>query len=130
MHYPQFSANEFLVVDDPDWSHEDLLKAAVEIATNPKYRGARAQVTGCQQKFLRGDWTSEASIRVAGAEMHDLVTERNRAVREAKVKTSIHDAFRIGSVPAVAAGVLLAGPLGLLAAGVISATASTFLGVG
>lgn len=90
---------EFFVVDDPVWSHEDLLKATIEIATDSRYRGTRAALTNWQQRFLNGDFMDDASIQKAVEEMHGLLNDRHAIVREAKVKTSVHYTFRLGMLP-------------------------------
>ncbi len=118
---------EFLFVDDPKLSHKDMLKAAVELATDAEYRGARASLTAWEQKFLKDDKTDAQSIRRAVEDMHGLLEKRNAVVRNSKIQTAVRYAFRFGVLPAgLVGGLLVAGPIGVI----IGAAGATFLSVG
>jgi hypothetical protein len=117
---------EFLFVDDPNLSHKDMLKKAVELATDDEYRGVRASLTAWEQKFLKDDKTDAQSIHRAVEEMYELLEKRNAVVRNSKIQTAVSYVFRFGVLPAGLVGGLLAGPLGAI----IGAAGATFLSVG
>ena len=114
-------------MDDPKWSHEDMLKEAVKLATSTEYRGARASLTAWEQKFLKDDKTDVQSVRRALDKMHELLEKRNAVVRSAKIQTAVRYVFRFGVLPVgLVGGLLVGGPPGAI----IGAAGATFLSVG
>jgi hypothetical protein len=91
--------HEFLVPDDPRWTHEDLLKAAVDLSSERTFRRKRASFWRWQREFLDDKGiTDQSAIRDAVEEMQDLLEEERALVRKAKIRTGIQFAFLVGSV--------------------------------
>jgi len=106
--------HEFLVPDDADWTHEDLLKEAVELSSERTSRRKRASFWRWQREFLNDKGiTDQSAIQDALEEMQDLLEEEKALVRKKCTRTGTQFAFLVGSV---ALG-LLGGPLTAVAVG-------------
>jgi hypothetical protein len=113
--------HQFLVLDDPRMTEEELLKEAVVLSSERVFRRKRANFWRWQREFMDDKGiTDQAAIRDAVKEMRDLLEDEKQLVRKAKIKTSVQFAFLVGSV---AIG-LVGGPLTPLAIG------GAFLSVG
>ena len=106
--------HEFLVPDDPRWTHEDLLREAVDLSSERTSRRKRASFWRWQREFLTDQGiTDQSAIRDAFEEMQDLLEEEKALVRKKWARNGTQFAFLVGSV---ALG-LLGGPLTAVAAG-------------
>jgi len=106
--------HEFLVPDDPRWSHEDLLREAVDLSSERTSRRKRASFWRWEREFLDDTGiTDQSAIRDAFEEMQDLLEEEKALVRKKWTRTGTQFAFLVGSV---ALG-LLGGPLTAVAVG-------------
>jgi hypothetical protein len=122
-------AHEFLVPDEPGWSHEDLLKAAVELSSDSGYRRRRANLWRWQWDYVRGDLvvTDRSAIEAAIEEMQDLVEDQRRQSERSKLHLTTKFAFLVGSVT-IAAMSAAAAPIALPA--LATAGAGVFISVG
>lgn len=106
--------HEFLVPDDPRWTHEELLQEAVEISSESAFRRKRASFWRWQREFLDDKGiTDQSAIRDAVEEMWDLLEDEKAVVRKKRIHTGTQFAFLIGSVVLG----MLGGPLTAIAAG-------------
>ena len=111
---------EFLVPDDPDWNDEDLskaedlLKAAVELSSDPTFKRKRSSYWRWQREFTGSDViTDQQAVEAAVEEMRELIEEEQAVVRKANIRTTSRYAFLVASITVG----LLAGPLSPLALG-------------
>jgi hypothetical protein len=106
--------HELLVPDDPRWTHEDLLKEAVELSSERASRRKRAAFWRWQREFLDDKGlTDQSAILDAVEEMQDLLEEEKFIARRKWVRTGTQFAFLVGSV---ALG-MLGGPLSAVGVG-------------
>ena len=113
--------HEFLVPDDPRCTHEQLIREAVDLSSDPAFRRKRDSFWHWQRKFFNDQSiTDQSAIVAAIEEMRDLLDEEKKAVRKMRIHTGVQFACLIGSITL---GVL-AGPLTPIALG------GAFLSVG
>jgi len=106
--------HEFLVPDDPRWTHKDLLREAVELSSEPTSRRKRASFWRWQREFLDDKGiTDQSAIQAAIEEMQELLEEENALARNKWTHIGTQFAFLVGSI---ALG-LLGGPLTGVAVG-------------
>jgi len=106
--------HEFLVPDDPGWTHEDLLREAVELSSEAAFRRKRSSFWRWQREFLDDKGiTDQSAIREAVEEMQDLLADEKAVIRKKQIRTGTQFAFLIGSVSLG----LLGGPLTAIALG-------------
>lgn len=106
--------HEFLVPDDPGYSHEDLLRQAVELSSERSFRRKRASFWRWQREFLDTKGiTDNAAIIDAVDEMRDLLEDTKSVTRRARIRTGTQFAFLVGSVGLG----MLGGPLTAVALG-------------
>jgi hypothetical protein len=106
--------HEFLVPDDPRWSHEDLLRQAVELSSERASARKRANFWRWQREFFTDKGiTDQSAIRAAVEEMEDLLEEEKAITRKKGIRTGTQFAFLAGSL---ALG-MLGGPLTAVAIG-------------
>jgi len=112
---------EFLVPNDPSWTDDELLRAAVDLSSDIRFKRKRAAYWRWQQEFL-GDSTvlDQAGIDDAVDEMRELIEEERTEARKAKIKLGVSCAFAVGA----ATTGLFAGPLAPCAIG------AAFLSIG
>lgn len=114
--------HEFLVPDDPRWSHDDLLRKAVALSSERAFVRKRASFWRWQREFLNDKGiTDQSAIKAAVEEMHDLLEEEKAAARKEGIRVGTQFAFLAGSV---ALGMLGGAPLTAAAIG------GAFLSVG
>ncbi|MBI3461452.1 MAG: hypothetical protein HY000_00090 [Planctomycetes bacterium] len=90
---------EFLVPDDDRWTHEDLLKAAIDLSSDRTYKRKRASFWRWHREFLDDKGiTDQTAIIEAVEEMRDLIEEEQAAARKSKIKLTTTFAFLVGSV--------------------------------
>jgi hypothetical protein len=91
--------HEFLVPEDPRWTHMDLLKEAVELSSEPTSRRKRASFWRWRREFLDDKGiTDQSAIRDALEEMQNLLEEEKALVRRRWTRTGTQFAFLAGSV--------------------------------
>jgi hypothetical protein len=106
--------HEFLVPDDPRWTHEELLREAVELSSESAFRRKRNSFWRWQREFLDDKGiTDQSAIQDAVEEMQDLLDDEKAIIRKRKIRTGTQFAFLVGSV---ALG-MLGGPLTSIAVG-------------
>jgi len=106
--------HEFLIPDDPKWSHEELLRDAVELSSEPTFRRKRTSFWRWQREFLDDQGiTDQSAIKDAVEEMQDLLEEERAIVRKKRIKTCTQFAFLVGSITLG----MLGGPLAPIAVG-------------
>lgn len=106
--------HEFLVPEDPSWSHEELLREAVELSSESAFRRKRAGFWRWQREFLdEKGITDQSAIQEAIEEMQDLLEEEKAVVRRKNVRIGTQFAFLVGSVGLG----MLGGPLTAVAVG-------------
>jgi hypothetical protein len=122
-------AHEFLVPDEPGWSHEDLLRAALDLSSEAQFRRKRANLWRWQWDYVDGQLvvTDRAAIESALEEMQELVAEERRELEKSRLLLASKYAFLIGSLT-VAAMTIAAAPVALPA--VATAGAGVFISVG
>lgn len=122
-------AHEFLVPDEPGWSHEDLLRAALDVSSERQFRLQRGNLWRWQWDYVNGELvvTDRAAIEGALEEMQELVAEERRAVEKSKLHLAAKYAFLVGSLT-VAAMTIAAAPVALPA--IATAGAGVFISVG
>lgn len=122
-------AHEFLVPDEPGWSHQDLLRAAMDLSSEPHFRRKRANLWRWQWDYVDGELvvTDRAAIDSALEEMQELVAEERRELEKSKLHLASKYAFLIGSLT-VAAMTIAAAPVALPALAI--AGAGVFVSVG
>jgi hypothetical protein len=105
---------QFLVPNNPKHKDDDLLRQALDLSGDAKFRRKRAAYWRWQQEFLR-DATilDQKAIEEAVEEMNDLVHEENAAITWSRIKLGISFAFAVG---AAALG-MFTGPLAPIAVG-------------
>ena len=101
----------FLVPDDDARTDEELLRMAVELASDSTYVRKRASYYRWQREFLASPCIDADALRAAGDEMEDLLADLRRAATHERVKVGTQFAF-VASTVAVG---LAAGPLAPLA---------------
>jgi hypothetical protein len=107
-------AHEFLVPNDFQRGHADLLKDAVELSSDKASSRKRAAFWRWQREFMDDKGiTDETAVRDAVEEMHDLIEEEKAVIRRKWIRTGSQFAFLVGSV---ALG-MIAGPLSAVAIG-------------
>jgi hypothetical protein len=91
--------HEFLVPNDPRWTHDELLKEAVEFSSERASRRKRAAFWRWQREFLDDKGiTDQSAIQDAVEEMQDLLEEEKAIVRRKWTRSGTQFAFLIGSV--------------------------------
>ena len=112
---------EFMVPNDPERSAHDLLRIAVDISSDGRFRRKRAAYWRWQREFLSDCTVLDAKgIEDAVEEMRDLIADERAEATKSKVKLGISFAFAVG-----AAGLgMFAGPLAPLGVG------TAFLSIG
>ena len=91
--------HEFLVPNDSRWSHEDLLREAVELSSEPAIRRKRASFWRWQREFFDDKGiTDQIAIKAAVEEMKELLQEEKALIKRKKIRTAIQFAFLVGSV--------------------------------
>lgn len=106
--------HEFLVPDDPRWTHADLLRAAVELSSERAFRRKRTSFWRWHREFLDDmGITDQSAIRDAVEEMHDLLEDEKAVIRRKRIRTGTQFAFLVGSVTLG----MLGGPLSAMAVG-------------
>jgi hypothetical protein len=100
---------KFLVPDPAQFTNDDdLLRAAVELSSDPDCRRRRAAYWRWQREFLSdGMFVDANSIDAAIAEMQDLIADEQRAVRRSRIRLITMFATCVST----AAVTLLAAPL-------------------
>jgi hypothetical protein len=89
---------EFLVPDDRDKAEDDLLRAAVEIASDAGFRRKRAAYWRWQREFLEECTVlDQRALDEAVEEMSDLIEEEKAEARKAKVRLGVSFAFAAGA---------------------------------
>jgi hypothetical protein len=107
-------AHEFLVPNDLNRTHEDLLKEAVELSSETASHRKRAAFWRWQREFLDDKGiTDQTAISNAVEEMHDLLEEEKAVVLRKNIRTGTQFAFLVGSVTLG----FLGGPLTAVAIG-------------
>jgi hypothetical protein len=102
---------EFLVPTDTERSDVDLLQQAVELAHADEIRRYRRAFHGWRRDvLLRG-----ANPNEAAREMEDAIADYGDAVRRAKIKTAVENAFLVTTAVAPVAALAFP-PLGIVAA--------------
>ena len=101
----------FLVPDDDARSDEELLRMAVELASDSTYIRKRASYHRWQREFFASPCIDEDALRAAGDEMEDLLADLRRAATRGRIKVGTQFAF-VASTVAVG---LASGPLAPLA---------------
>ena len=122
-------AHEFLVPDEPGWSHADLLRAALDFSSERQFRLQRGNLWRWQWDYVDDELvvTDRVAIERALEEMQELVAEERRAVEKSKLHLASKYAFLIGSLT-VAAMTIAAAPVALPAIAI--AGAGVFISVG
>ncbi len=115
---------QFLVPNDEAMSDDDLLRAAVEIASDSDFRRKRANFQRWQREFIADGVTDNESLERAAKEMRELLEEENTAVRNTRIRTGLSVACLIG-----ATSIGLLGPFGVPVAAAVAA-GGAFLSVG
>lgn len=106
--------HEFFVPNDPRWSHEDLLKQAVELSSEPAFKRKRAGFWRWQREFMDSNGiTDQAALTDAVQEMHELLEEEQDLARRQDIKTVVQFAFLVSSVGLG----MLGGPMTAVAVG-------------
>ena len=82
--------HEFLVPNDPKLSHEDLLKAAVDLSSEPIYKHKRTSFWRWQREFFNDKGITDlAAIEYAVNEMQTLLEDEKAYVQKKKIKTCL-----------------------------------------
>ncbi len=112
---------EFLVPNNPERNDDDLLREALSLSADAKFRRKRAAYWRWQQEFLRDATVlDKKAIDEAVEEMNEMIHEENAAIDWSHIKHGVSFAFAVG-----AAGLgMLVGPLAPIA------VASAFLSIG
>jgi hypothetical protein len=89
---------EFLVPDDSELNDEDLLKEAVHLSSDDRFRRKRAAYWRWQNEFLR-DATilDKSAIDDAVQEMNDLIADERAEVRRSRIKLGASFSFAVGA---------------------------------
>lgn len=91
--------HEFLVPDDPRWSHDDLLRQAVELSSERAYARKRSSFWRWQREFLTDQGiTDQSAIQAAAEEMEDLLDEERAVTRKKGIRVGTQFAFLAGSI--------------------------------
>lgn len=107
-------AHELLLPENPDWSHEDLLREAVALSSERVSRRKRAAFWRWQREFMHDSVvTDQLSVAAAVEEMEDLLEEERAIARRRWARTGTQFAFLVGSVTLG----MLGGPLTAAALG-------------
>jgi len=104
MNYPGGAAvailgHEFFLPDDSRWTHEELLKEAVELSSDRSSQRKRASFWRWQREFFNDQGiTDQTAIQEAVEEMRDLLEEEKSVILKKRVHTTTQFAFLAGSV--------------------------------
>jgi hypothetical protein len=122
-------AHEFLVPDDPGWSHEDLLRAAVDFSSDRGFRRRRANLWRWQWDFVDAKMvvTDRSAIESAVEEMEELLAEERHATEKSKLLTATRYAFLVG---AVTVAIMTAAMVPVALPPIAAAGAGVFMSVG
>jgi hypothetical protein len=89
---------EFLVPNDPNKTGDDLLRAAVDIASAGNFQRKRAAYWRWQREFLNECTVLDRNaLDEAVEEMRELIEEEKAEVRKPKVKLGLSFAFATGA---------------------------------
>jgi hypothetical protein len=91
---------QFFIFDDPRYDELALLKKAVDVAMDTKFRRKRRAINEFQEDFLRGGATDRESVERALGELRELLDEERKAVPRMRLKRAIRYAFRLGAIGA------------------------------
>jgi len=93
-------AHEFLVPDAAGWSHQDLLRAAVDYSSDRAVRRKRANLWRWQWDFVDGKLvvTDRSAIERALEEMEELLAEERREHEKSGLLMAARYAFLVGTI--------------------------------
>ncbi len=86
---------QFLVPDDPDKTEDDLLRAALDIASEKRFQRKRAAYWRWQREFM-GECTVLDRNALDQA-IEELIEEENAEARRSKVRLGVSFAFAAGA---------------------------------
>jgi len=117
---------EFFVVDDPRYDEISLLKEAVGIAVDERFRRKRRAIADFQEDCLRGGVTDRESLDHALKVLHELLDEERGAIPMVRLRKAIRYAFRLAPIGVQFAFAAVGAPPPPLAGGAID----SFLSIG
>lgn len=93
-------AHEFLVPDEPGWSHEDLLREAINLSSDRQFRRKRGSLWRWQWDYVDGKLvlTDRAAIESALEEMQDLVADERHELEKSDLAMATKFAFLVGGL--------------------------------
>ncbi|NVM36925.1 MAG: hypothetical protein HWN81_15110 [Candidatus Lokiarchaeota archaeon] len=91
--------HEFLVPYYPKMSHEDLLKFAIELSSEPIYKHKRTSFWRCQREFFNDKGITDlTAIEYAVNEIQTHLEEEKEYLKKKKIKTGLKYVFLIGAI--------------------------------
>ena len=95
---PAIIGREFMVPDDPNTKDDDLLRAALEISSDTRFKQKRAAYWRWQREFLSEVTVlDQSALDAAAEEMSTLIDEEKTEARKTKVRMGLSFAFAAGA---------------------------------